>query len=300
MALPLWCRVLQQTGRAVNWVAQAERIVRTEALLAFLAERHRNELTVHTYSQLHAYLPGGQIYEMGLAPWESALLEHPVLPRRGRVLLGAAGGGRELRALAERGYEVYAFEPSDVLREGAERVASEFAGSRCVSGAYADLARAVRGLGPLAAAPAPFDLVYFGWGSFTHVLGHLERAAVLAAARTMAPTAPLVLSFWVRWPAFGSRTERARSLVRRMFTRVGGAAPPPGLDFDDRAGFGHCFERRELETLAQGAGYAVELFDESGFPHAILVPTSSSAAGSEGGTAIPVSANDRSTLSVSS
>lgn len=274
----------------MQWAAQAERIVRAEALLSLLPAHHREEVTLHTYSCLRAYLPGGEIFEGGLAQWEVELLEHPATPRNGRVLLAGAGGGREILALGERGYEIFAFEPSVVLRTGAEEVASRFAGSRCVHGSYADIVRAVRGSGPLADAPWPFDLVYFGWGSFTHLLSSPEQRAVLAAVRSLAPNAPLLLSFWVRWHHPGSKTERARGLVRRALTVVRGVAPAPGLDFDDRAGFGHCFERPEFEALARNAGYSVALFEERGFPHAILVPASSPPATVSG--ADSVSANE--------
>jgi SAM-dependent methyltransferase len=282
MTLPLWCRLLDRTGKVVQSVARAEAILRAELLLAFLHEQHYEEFTLRTYSQLRAYLPGGVIFEGGLTSWESALLEHPAVPRSGRVLLAGAGGGRELLALGNRGYEVFAFEPSEELRQGAVEVASRFRGSCCVGGKYADLMRAPEGVGPLACATPPFDLVCFGWGSFTHLLNRAEQLAALRAARTLAPTAPLVLSFWVHWPQTGSRTERARARVRALLSRLSGRALTGNLDFDSRAGFGYCFAREEFEKLAADAGYSVEVYEDTGFPHALLLPAPSSGASDVG------------------
>lgn len=273
MVLPLWSRVLERVGRAMHFVSRTEELLRTELLLGFLPERHRSEFTFLAYSRLTGYLPGGDAYQWGLVPWELRLLEHELVPRTGKVLLAGAGGGRELEALCDRGYSVFAFEPTRVLFEGAKSVAARF-GATCVQGSFADLPLAVGGLGPLASAPAPFDLIYFGWGSFTHITRPEEQLAALVAARALGPTAPLVVSFWLRWPTVDSRSQRFRKVLRAVLMRAGAVEPPEGLTFQTSSGFAYLFDRQEFETLARRAGYRVELLSDADFPHALLLPAS--------------------------
>jgi len=276
MVLPRWSRVLEKLSHAAQMAHQAQQVVTSEVLLGFLPEQQRSEFTFLAYSKMSSYLPGGETFEGGLAPWELRLLEHPEVPRHGRVLLAGAGGGRELSALAARGYHVYAFEPTAALLAGARAVASRSAGSVCVLGSYADMTLAVDGRGPLASAPAPFDLVYFGWGSFTHVTRPSEQLAILSAARALGPRAPLLLSFWLRRPVADSKTERFRRRVRSVLGHLGAVRPLDGVIFHHGPGFAYQFTPAELEELARRAGYRVALLSDEGFPHALLVPVAAS------------------------
>lgn len=277
MALPLWVRVLDGVGRFTYAVERAEELIRGELLLAFLAEHQRSEFTFVAYSKFKSYLPGGDAFERGLSSWESQLLQHPDVPRQGKVLLGGAGGGRELQALGKMGYSVFAFEPVEPLFRGAKQVASCFPDSDCVRASFADLALAARGLGPLAAAPAPFDLIYFGWGSFTHLTRFEEQLETLRSARRLAPQAPVVLSFWLYRAPPSSRAERLRQRLRGALRWAGVEPPPPGLVFHPGPGFGYRFTRDEIEALAERAGYRIALFSEETFPHALLLPSGSAA-----------------------
>ena len=203
------------------------------------------------------------------------LLARPEVPRSGRVLLAAAGGGRELKALLDRGFEVTAFEPNPVLFEGASRVAAGSSRARVVRATYADLMAAVNRTGPLAGLNDElFDFVLFGWGSFTHLTRAELQLQVLRAARALAPRAPLSLSFFMR-PAkqVDSRSARMRGALRGLLKRAGGQQPiEPGLGYDYGGGFVYSFTMDEVSDLAQQAGYRIEFLDEKVFPHVILQP----------------------------
>jgi SAM-dependent methyltransferase len=278
MSVPLWVRALQRTDRLAWYAFHGYEVLRDELLFAWIDPKDRDEVTQHAYRAQHAYLPGGTTFDRGLFDWERALLDRPEIPREGRVLLAAAGGGRELLALAERGYDVTAFEPNPVLRQGAAGVAERFADrARVRDGVYADLDGAVHGRGPLAELRdrAPFDLVVLGWGSITHVLDEPARDALLRAVRALAPRAPVITSFFLRPDGgHGGRTAEARSLLRRAFARVGArnASIPAGLAYESGGGFVYAFTEGEVQTMAHRAGYAVRVLDASPFPHALLVP----------------------------
>src|SRR4051812_29760663 len=111
MKAPGWSRFLYRLSRGLNVVDTAQQIIRDELLFAFLQPNDRSALTFEVYANSSGYVPGGEFFAQGLRSWEAKLLDDPRVPRRGTVLLAAAGGGRELQALLVRGYQVYGFEP---------------------------------------------------------------------------------------------------------------------------------------------------------------------------------------------
>lgn len=277
MTIPLWVRALRH-GDQLAWNAyRSYQILRDELLFAWLDPGQRDAFTEFSYRSRDEYLPGGAHFERGLFAWEERLLDHPAVPRSGHVLLGAAGGGRELRALAHRGFTVTAFEPNPVLVEGAREV-GQISGAVVLEGSYSDLCAAVaQQQGPLQALPArsPFDLVVLGWGSITHVLETADQLALLQAARRLAPAAPLVLSFFLRPENDGLvRAAKLRAALRSTFMGLGAANPPPapGLAYERGGGFVYAFSESEIRQLASQAGYSVSVLEASPFPHALLLP----------------------------
>ncbi|MBL8678861.1 MAG: hypothetical protein JNK05_06830 [Myxococcales bacterium] len=279
MPVPLWVRALQRADRVAWYAYHGYEVLREELLFAYLPSSERAAVIQHAYEAQDAYLPGGATFERGLFSWEKSLLAREEVPKSGRVLLAAAGGGRELEALGERGYEVCAFEPNPVLRRGAEEVASRF-GARVYDGLFSDLSTAVRDEGPLASlrAQSPYALVVLGWGSITHVLEDEERIALLESVRALAPTAPVIVSFFLRPErnegAPIAKTERLRKALRGAFARMGGRnhGVPEGLAYEAGGGFVYAFTESEVQSMAHRAGYAVRYFCEAPFPHALFVP----------------------------
>jgi hypothetical protein len=279
MSVPRWVRAIQTIDRVAWYAYHGFEVLRDELLLSWVDPAQRRAIIDNAYRAQSSYLPGGSTFERGLFSWERALLARPEVPTSGNVLLAAAGGGRELKALIERGFEVTAFEPNPVLREGALQVARAFPHSRSIvlDGAFADLGDAVRGCGPLAplSQRAPFDLVVLGWGSITHVLSRQEQLDVFSSVRKLAPNAPVIASFFLRSETgYGGRTERLRKALRALFARLGAPnpEPEPGLAYEAGGGFVYAYSESEVHIIAHAAGYAVRLLEASPFPHALLVP----------------------------
>src|SRR5262249_22445928 len=150
-------------------------------------------LTAFVYADQRTYLPGGARFQGGLFGWERRALDAPVFPRSGRVLIGAAGAGRELCALVERGFSVVAFDPCAPFADAARKAAPRD-GATVVQASYEDLVDAVEGRGgplELLRAEPPFDAVVLGWGSFSHVMPASARLALLRALRVLAPRGPV-------------------------------------------------------------------------------------------------------------
>jgi len=280
MAAPLWSRLLFYASRALSSADVAQQVLRDELLFAYMHPNQRGALTSAAYALNGDYIPGGAIFGAGLFPWEKALLENPRVPNSGRVLVAAAGGGREVAALLARGYDVYAFEPVEPFLESARRVV-QGSGSRVVGASYADLVERAAGRdgGPLRDCTGPFDLCLLGWGSLSHLTEPGVVVQVLQGLRVLAPCAPVITSFMLRRgeaEATNGGARKLRRVVRRVLQSVGGRATPPGLSFLNFAGFLYSFSQEELFELCRQAGYAVHYFSDRDYPHALLLPLASS------------------------
>ncbi|MEZ4405705.1 MAG: class I SAM-dependent methyltransferase [Polyangiales bacterium] len=202
----------------------------------------REAITARVFAAEDTYAPGGPTYEQGLFAWERAALAHASVPASGRVLLGGAGGGRELKALAAMGYEVVAFEPSDGLVDALTAVAREV-GATALQGSYRDLARAKDGVGLAVLSEQRFDLVVLGWASFAHLTDDDDRRALFVALRALAPDAPVLISYLGPDddPRWNGRVAALRARCARRSTPCQGegcararASSPARASTDDR------------------------------------------------------------------
>ena len=122
----------------------------------------------------------------GLWIWEENAIEHH-FGGCGRILVAAAGGGREVLALRRRGLTVDGFEAHPALV------------------AYANELLAREGAGdPIRQAPwdacpeyaTSYDGAIVGWGAYMHIRGRERRIAFLRQLRDHVETgSPLLLSF---------------------------------------------------------------------------------------------------------
>jgi hypothetical protein len=118
-------------------------------------------------------------------------------------------------------------------------------------------------------------LIWFGWGSFTHLTARAEQVGVLSAALRLAPRAPVVISFFLRAraPQAQGRSARLRRAIRAAFRSLGAKYEvADGLSCDYAGGFVYSYGAAEIEQIARDAGYRVALFQELPFPHAVLRP----------------------------
>lgn len=266
--VPVWARAVLAADRAIDRGRRALESVRDAVLFGALDEDGREAINEAVYGSMSSCVPGGAAFERGLFDWEERAFAHPTFPKIGTLLLGGAGGGRELTALIGRGFDVIAFEPSEPLYRAASKLAVlEGGASRFLSGGYRDLILAADGRGPLAEVrKMTFDGVVLGWTSLSYVPPGM-RAPLFRALRSLAPTAPVLASFW------GMETSREApgaplpSIARALRSRV-----PKGASFAPTTGFIYRIERAEIERLASDFGYALSLFDLRTYPHVIMVP----------------------------
>jgi hypothetical protein len=272
---PLWVRALLAWDRAATRAQNLREGLVDELLLAWIPPEDRAVLTALVYARQNTYLPGGAHFQGGLFAWERRALDAPPFPRDGRVLLGAAGAGRELIALLERGFSVVAFDPCAPFAEAARKLPTVDRAT-FVQASYADLVDAVevrRGPLEFLGAEPPFDAIVLGWGSFSHVMPAAARLSLLRALRALAPKAPVLLSFALEPGASPKSKGRVRGTLQRLFA----ALNAPGVSeigdhFFANGGFFTFLTQDDILKLAWDAGYEVARFDEQPYAHAVLVP----------------------------
>ena len=277
--IPWWLRVLLAVDRVVGGVRELEYACLDRLVCLLVAPSDRAKVTAFAYRAQGQYLPGSRFHEEGLRAWELAAIGTPPFPQSGHILLGAAGGGRELRALCELGYSVTAFEPVTELLAGARSVCDKYPTARVVQGSYADLVEHSRGgNGPFdGVLDRPVDGVVLGLASITHVVEETDRLDLLRALRVLASEAPIFLSY----NAFDQGTDtggpgRRTRAVQAALARLGVRTPefPRGLGYTPDFGFRYVFEAHEIAELAAAGGYRVHTSTLRDFPHAVLVPDS--------------------------
>lgn len=254
-AVVRWCRIERQIYRATN------RVTRALAGLAWAtskpAERTSLGLMLHdTFEHVTT------LAEAGLFDWEERWFERSLPPAPSRILVGAAGSGREALALLERGYLVDAFEPATRAYEALH--ANVARRGRTWRLSYQQLAR--RGEGE----PGPvgtYDAVLLGWGSLACVLEDVEREALVQACDALCPAGPILASFVARKGLMRHGLGRAGRAAARLL----GTSVPEGVVMLANAGFIRPLERSDAEALGAAIGRSTK-WEEPGFAHVTWRP----------------------------
>jgi hypothetical protein len=252
MTLPLWARALLALDRQLRRALNLEAGLRDELLLNALGAEERDAVTIALHDDANShFLPGSAFFAEGLFEWERRALATPPFPQSGHVLVGAAGGGREVRALLDRGYRVTAFEPSASLWAAA---AAAHPAATVLRGTYGDLDGALRSL-----AAQEFDGVIMGWGSLSHLTTAPQREAAVRALRRLAPRAPLVASYLdLDGITPSPRVDWARVRLRRLLRAFGAHQPVEGRElFIQGSGFCVPLAHAEVAQLMCDCGYRI-------------------------------------------
>lgn len=127
----------------------------------------------------------------GMRPAERHLVERN-FPAGGRILVTGAGGGREVLALLDAGFDAYGLEPNArLVTAGNHTLESLGHGER--------LHLMPRSAMPPGRAAERYDALVVGWTSYTLMAGSSARIAFLRTAVShLVADAPVLLSTWVR------------------------------------------------------------------------------------------------------
>jgi 2-polyprenyl-3-methyl-5-hydroxy-6-metoxy-1,4-benzoquinol methylase len=188
--------------------------------------------------------------ELGLKPWEQEAIDQHFAGRRS-LLVGCAGGGREVFALARRGFAVSAFDCSPSLVESARAYAAE--NELAVRYAFSAPDH-VPDLGM-------HDGAIVGWGGYMHIIGAERRIAFLRRFRAqLEPGSPLLVSFYVR-----SENDAALSTMAAVGTFVRRTRRKKAVELGDELRprfFRRTFTRADVEREFGAAGFQVAAFSQ--------------------------------------
>ncbi len=229
-------------------------------LAATLPEDELTALTLRLYARHHSTQTVGS----GLREWESEWYDRDLPPAPSRVLVCAAGGGREVRRLLQRGYVVDAFEPSDVAFRELRQLSGE--DCRVSDRSYREWVAAVE------AGDSPrYDAVIFGWGSLSHVMTAASRAALWRAADSVCD-GPILASFYLHEPHRVGRAQRLGQRIGGLLARARGRpARDHHVNFVYAVGFSEPLTVEEVESCARSIDRRASWYLRRTWPHVTLV-----------------------------
>jgi hypothetical protein len=193
----------------------------------------------------------------GLWPWERRAIETHFAGCRS-LLVGAAGGGREVLALRRDGLDVHGFECHPALAQFANELLSK-------DGYAPDIRLALRDSCP--DFGRTYDGLVVGWGAYMLIRGRQRRIDFLRQLRKHAkPGAPVLLSFFHM--VGGPRRYRIAAAIGNVFALVLRGERVEVGDFlvPD---FVHYFTREELESELRAGGFEPILFGTNEYGHAV-------------------------------
>jgi hypothetical protein len=280
-SLPAWlaecCARLILATRIIDKSYAVVDRARSRLILALASDTVLARFNDLAYGRDVTYDPGSPEFRYGLFRWEEQIITSYFPPAPARVLIGAAGGGREALALAQKGYEVIAFEPCEQLATAAAcRIAKQL-NVRIYRTRYEDLpclfpTRSDQPATTLEAEPH-FEAAILGWASYSHLRTEAQRIRTLSLfARYV--HGPILVSFFpsLREEAFKKevQTGRVQNMLRKRSRQS-----------DDRfsvyVGFTHKVSAAELEVTANRSGLKILHFNagsavDTRLPHAVLFP----------------------------
>lgn len=193
----------------------------------------------------------------GLSGWERAVITE-TFPPGARVLVTAAGAGREILGLLEAGFDPVGYEPhEDLVTAGRAVLAAE--------GLPFDRLRlSARDRFPDHSEPC--DAVIIGWGSFSLVPGRDRRNELLRAARApLKSGSPMLVSFGLRGNTrYFPVAYHTASMLRRLR-----CAEPAELGDALAPNFVHFFTLEEVNAELAAAGFSCERSSAAPYPHAV-------------------------------
>jgi len=232
-----------------------------ELLLAYVSDEDWDKINLRLYSRLGQYRESS--LKRGLFRWEKQAIQNHFPKSPARVLVCAAGSGREMIELAKLGYRVSGFEQVDkFVRIGTKHIPGD-ALEEFVCGNFRDFYE-----GRLPSFKGPYDAVIIGWGAFSHLASLEEAKALLCKIKSVLSPEGVVLISFMRIHQAGPRRLWLRRLLGSLY---GAKQRDDAYLYEYQVGLARGTRRNELDKLAAEAGYRVDSFDTfTQSSHAVL------------------------------
>jgi len=254
--------------RRVRWFKQVDRwFTRSVSMagaihegfwLGSLSADDLDGITGDHYRQSQEYA-SPEHNQRGLFDWETAVVNQYFQPGS-RILVAAAGGGREVLALRRAGFQAEGFDCSRALVRASDAIFDGLGAPRGVAHCTS---------GEVPSGPALYQGLIVGWSGYTHIPTRHRRIAFLGNLRNRAlPGAPLLISFFPREGS--SRYENLNYWTARI-CRFLLRGRKEESELGDHLGwcFTHTFTREEIEGELRAAGFRLVYYSEVGEGHAL-------------------------------
>ena len=225
--------------------------------LGLLDRKQIAEVVAESYNEVNLY--HSQLYNLGgLFPWEAEVIRDHFGGCRA-VVVAAAGGGREMIALARAGVHVDGFDCNPALVEKCR----EFLTDAEVTGRII--------LAPPDEVPSglnDYDGGIVGCGALAHIAGRTNRVKFLKDLKAhLRPGSPLLVS--VAHRPQGSKYHLWIYQVARVLRKLRRSADPIELGDHLLDCYTHQFVESELRSEVQEAGLNVVFYSEAGEAHVV-------------------------------
>jgi hypothetical protein len=212
--------------------------------LGILGTRRAGEATEAFYAR-SARFGDDHFTRSGLFEWETAAIVNHTSPGS-RVLVPAAGSGREVIALTNMGYRAIGYDPNPVLVRSGRSLIDEI-------GSAAEL-------WPSEGAAIPddiggrFDAVLFGWGGVSHIVGSRRRTETFRQLiERLEPDGVAIVSFL--WRSDDSTTFRTIHRIATTIRRILRSDELPELGDSSDGSFDHHFTFDEIAAELATVGF---------------------------------------------
>jgi hypothetical protein len=211
------------------------------------------------------YFTSAQLYQndeynlSGFFDWEKKVMDGFFKDCQS-VLVGAAGGGREIIALSNRGIKVDAFECNPRLADECKRLLNKIGINASIVLVAPDNVPEEFGM---------YDGLIVGWGGYMQIIGYDARIRFLKQCKKhIKPEGPILISFFVTDE--NSLTQRYVLRIARIIRSI--RRSKEALEVGDSlsyAGFCHRFTRDEIEDEFKEAGFHIMYYSMDQYPHAV-------------------------------
>lgn len=246
--------VLNTVARGSRRIAGYIERASEAAILAIADEEVLSEHSRRGYSRQNEYLASSSFSQRGIFAWERGAIERNFPLSPSRILVGAAGGGREAFYLAKRGYDVVAYEPVGSFVESMARAASFGPSFVALQARHEELPFAQDVLESntlrLVDDYGPFDAGIIGWGSFSHLVSEAGRIHLLSEFARLV-SGPILVSFYTR------SDELKAGWKHNLRRKLPGFNRDPGASFSSAIGFTYSYTSSEFERLVASSGLQI-------------------------------------------
>lgn len=223
--------------------------------VGFLGPDDLNAITSRRYENSQ-YIVSEEHIRRGLFDWEAPIVER-YFRKGSRILVAAAGTGREILALRNAGFHAEGFECNLHLIRTGQSAFDALREPYPVAFSPAD---------KVPQGPAIYEGLVVGWTAYSHIPTKTRRTQFLQALRARSlPHSPLIASFFTR--NAGSRYDKiahATAKISRVLSLAHSAGPVELGDDLHQIGYVHRFTQQEIEAELKAAGFQMLYYSADG------------------------------------